>query len=36
MGLKRYIMRLSVGAENPDNIIKNLASGLNAVAALNS
>jgi cystathionine beta-lyase/cystathionine gamma-synthase len=29
-------MRLSVGTENPDNIIQNLANGLNAVAKLNS
>ncbi|WP_291125324.1 PLP-dependent transferase [Flavobacterium sp. UBA6031] len=36
LGLKRYIMRLSVGTENPDIIIQNLANGLNAVAKLNS
>ena len=34
MGLKRYLMRLSVGTENPDAIIGDLASGFSAIAAL--
>lgn len=35
MGLKRYLMRLSTGTENPDVIIQGLASGFSAVIALN-
>jgi cystathionine beta-lyase/cystathionine gamma-synthase len=34
MGLKRYLMRLSVGTENPDAIIGDLASGFSAITAL--
>jgi cystathionine beta-lyase/cystathionine gamma-synthase len=34
MGLKRYLMRLSVGTENPDTIIGDLASGFSAITAL--
>lgn len=33
MGLKRYLMRLFVGTENPDAIIRGLASGFSAIAA---
>jgi cystathionine beta-lyase/cystathionine gamma-synthase len=36
MGLKRYLMRLSVGTENSDAIIRDLASGFSAVAAQQS
>ena len=33
MGLNRYLLRLSVGTENPDAIIRDLASGFSAIAA---
>lgn len=33
MGLKRYLMRLSVGTEDPDTIIRDLASGFSAIPA---
>jgi hypothetical protein len=33
MGLNRYLIRLSVGTENPDAIIRDLASGFSAIAA---
>ncbi|MDP2338844.1 MAG: PLP-dependent transferase [Bacteroidota bacterium] len=33
MGLKRYLMRLSVGTEDPDIIIRDLASGFSAISA---
>ena len=33
MGLKRYLMRLSVGTEDQDAIIRDLASGFSAISA---
>lgn len=36
MGLKRYLMRLSAGTEDPDAIIRDLASGFSAIAAQKS